>query len=396
MSVAAGCAYQLIDGLLEEGLTYVASYLEKAINRSIIIADHNGLIHYPNLPLNSAGIDNVFIQLPSKPAENAYGYQESEKSLYYPIECNGNQVYIIVKSLSQNRLAPSLAILQEAKLAIKCYFSDLSKRERSKPSFEQNLADYLFKPNQTDIADILKLSESELDIHAPFYVSLIEADTTDPALDWHRIGVYCRDYFKHTRSDVIPLTGPNGLVILFPAGNYPPLQPESDLPALSNYKKGLETRFNLKLSQGIGQSYALLDLKKSFHEARIALTLSRLMGIKSFDQPFSALGVCSLIFSQEVKVLSDYCQKTLYPLTEYDRNHQGELLATLRQLLDNSFNWKATADSLFIHINTLYYRINKIEHLLALDLSRMDTRVNLYTAIKIWDTLKCNRLLDQR
>ncbi|WP_198142797.1 helix-turn-helix domain-containing protein [Syntrophomonas zehnderi] len=49
--------------------------------------------------------------------------------------------------------------------------------------------------------------------------------------------------------------------------------------------------------------------------------------------------------------------------------------------------------SLFIHINTLYYRINKIEHLLELDLSRMDTRVNLYTAIKIWDMLKCNRLL---
>lgn len=51
---------------------------------------------------------------------------------------------------------------------------------------------------------------------------------------------------------------------------------------------------------------------------------------------------------------------------------------------------KSTADSLHIHVNTLYYRINKIEQLLDLDLSKMSAQVELYTAIKVWDTLKIN------
>ncbi len=93
------------------------------------------------------------------------------------------------------------------------------------------------------------------------------------------------------------------------------------------------------------------------------------------------------IFSQDTECLKEFCCRTLGSLIEYDKNNNGELLSTLRQLLDSSFNWKATAHSLFIHINTLYYRVNKIQELLELDLSRMDTRVNLYTAVKIWDTL---------
>lgn len=393
MSIAVRNAYQLIDGLLEQGLDFVASYLEKSIKRPLIIVDHNGLIHYPNLPVNAAGIDNVFIQPPSNLAVNEYAYQENDKCLYFPIECNGSSVYVIVKNLPKNRLGSSLDTLHEAKLAIKCYFSSLSKADKNKLSFEQKLAEYLLSPNPADIADIIKLSEQDLDIAVPYYVSIIEADDADLVLDWHEIYTYSRNYLKQTRPDAIPLGCSNSLLLVIPACNFnDSLEPELNLPVLIKYKETLENRFKLVLSQGIGQSHTLLDLKKSYHEARIALTLTRLMGTKGFDQLFSALGVCSLIFSQEVKVLRSYCYKTLGVLMDYDKNKHGDLLVTLRQLLDNSFNWKTTADSLFIHINTLYYRINKIENLLHVDLSRMDTRVNLYTAIKIWDTLKCNRL----
>ncbi|HPT69952.1 MAG TPA: helix-turn-helix domain-containing protein, partial [Syntrophomonas sp.] len=51
-------------------------------------------------------------------------------------------------------------------------------------------------------------------------------------------------------------------------------------------------------------------------------------------------------------------------------------------------NNKATADQLYIHVNTLYYRINKIEQILNIDLAKMNARVELYTAIKVWDTLQ--------
>jgi DNA-binding PucR family transcriptional regulator len=69
-------------------------------------------------------------------------------------------------------------------------------------------------------------------------------------------------------------------------------------------------------------------------------------------------------------------------------------MPTLRMLLDNNFNTRATADNMFVHVNTVHYRIGKIEQLLDIDLSAMSTRVELYTAVKVWDTLEVNGLLE--
>ncbi len=395
MSIAARSSYQLIDGLLEEGLGFVVSYLEKSIRRSIIIVDHNGLIHYPILPINSAGIDNVFIQLPSSHNDLDYYYQEAEKYLSYPVEYNGKTAYIIVKNLPIKMLASTLAILIEAKLAIKCYFSNLNKSGKNAETFARKLGEYLFLPSNENLADIIKLSDADLNLQAAYYVAITEVDEVRCDIDWQSICAYSRDHQKRDQLEFIPLAWSNCLIAIIPARNInDSLETDTDCPRLLKHKESMESAFKLIFSQGIGQPYPLIDIKKSFHEARIALTLPRLMGGNNFSQQFSKLGIASLIFSQDSEMLKSFCYKTLGKLMDYDKSNHCELLSTLRQLLDNSMNWKLTADRLFIHINTLYYRVNKIEKLLNLDLSRMETRVNLYMAIKIWDTLTLNNTVD--
>lgn len=167
-----------------------------------------------------------------------------------------------------------------------------------------------------------------------------------------------------------------------------PLWPEID--DISKYKEVVENRFNIRTSLGIGQAYPLLDLNKSYNEARIALTLPRLMGKKGFVQKFTDLGVFAFVFSKNAEVMREYCLKTLGKLIEYDEKNDSELMLTLRKLVDNNFNRKATADSLFVHINTLHYRLTKIEQILEINLSRIDTRLNLFSAIKVYDTLRIN------
>ncbi len=395
MSIAARSAYQLIDGLLEEGLGYVASYLEKSIKRSIIIVDHNGLIHHPNLPINSAGIDNVFIQLPSHNNSPDYYYQETEKYLSYPVECNGKTAYIIVKNIPKKMLASTLTILIEAKLAIKCYFSNLTKLDKNTETFARKLGEYLFFPSNENIVDIIKFSDADLNVQATYYVAIIEVDEVRHDIDWQSICTYSRYYQQKNLFEFIPVAWSNCLISIISVRNMKDsLELDPDWPRILKHKESIESSFKLILSEGVGQAYPLTDIKKSFHEARIALTLPRLMGAKNFAQQFSELGIASLIFSQDSKLLKNFCYKTLGKMMDNDKSNHGELLSTLRQLLDNSFNWKFTADSLFIHINTLYYRVNKIENLLNLDLSKMETRVNLYMAIKIWDTLRLNNFID--
>lgn len=150
----------------------------------------------------------------------------------------------------------------------------------------------------------------------------------------------------------------------------------------------LENKFKISASLGTGRVYALGELEKSFNEARIAIILNQLMGRCSAIQRFSDMGIYHPIFSQDKKDIHQYCSQRLGRLIEHDWKNDGELLPTLRKLLDACVNIKATADRLFIHVNTLYYRINKIEQILNVDLGKMDTRVELYTAIKVWDTLQ--------
>ena len=395
MSMAARNAFQLVDGLLDEGLDFVASYLEKSIKRTIIIVDHSGLIHYPHLPINAARIDNVFIQLPSSINSKNYFYRETDKCLFYPIECNGSISYIIIKNLPPQMLAPSLAILFEAKLAIKCYFSNLSKFEKNAETFSQKLSEYLFFSSHENITDILELSELNWHAQAPFYVSIMEFDEIASDIDWQKIASYYREYLKRLHPDVITLVGPNCLTAIIPTHNMgDKLEQDLDRASMIELKEALENICKLSFSQGIGQSHPLTELKKSFNEARFALTLPRLMGTNRFTQAFSDLGLAALVFSADIENLKRYCYKSLGKVLDYDQSNHSDLLASLRQLLDNNFNWKSTADRLFIHINTLYYRVNKIEQLLNIDLSAMNTRVNIYIAIKVWDTLKLNGFFD--
>ena len=120
------------------------------------------------------------------------------------------------------------------------------------------------------------------------------------------------------------------------------------------------------------------------------MTLPRLMEKMKFIQYFSELGIYSFVFSQSLEKIKSYCLKNLGQLIEQDNDTDCSLLPTIRTLLDSGFSMKSTADSLHIHVNTLYYRINKIEQLLGIDLSKMSTQVELYIAIKVWDTLKLN------
>lgn len=401
-SVAQLSMYQLVDGMLDEGLTFVASYLERIIKLPIIITDSIGQIHYPDIPDIPVQCNDIFINFPPNITNDDYYYQKVNRCLYYYIKCNGSGAYIIVKNVYARMLSQTVSVLSETKLAIKCYFSSYfsnqKKMNEHQKKFEWEMAKYLSRQNNADIRDIIKLSDVDLDLHKPYFVEIIELDETNRTnrTDWHLMCSFFKEYMKSTKLDVISIAWPYCLIVIVPARfkkDSEEVDPYShSLINSIKYKEVIENRFNIATSKGIGQAHSLLDLHKSYHEARLALTLSRIMGKKHFIQRFSELGVFSFILSQDIDSLKNYCLKTLGPLIEYDNKADGDLLSTLRILLDSNFNWKHTAVTLFIHVNTLHYRVDKIEKLLNVDFSEMNTRLNLYTAIKIWDSLTINGL----
>ena len=66
----------------------------------------------------------------------------------------------------------------------------------------------------------------------------------------------------------------------------------------------------------------------------------------------------------------DHCyHPALKQLADYDRKKGGELFETLRVYTETGFNKAQAAQMLFIHRNTINYRIQQIEQLCSIDLS---------------------------
>lgn len=77
-----------------------------------------------------------------------------------------------------------------------------------------------------------------------------------------------------------------------------------------------------------------------------------------------------------------FAERVLGPVLEYDRRHGGGLLETLEVYLGCEGSWRQAADRLHLHLNTVRYRIGRIEELTGRDLGRLDDRLDLYVAVR--------------
>ena len=78
-----------------------------------------------------------------------------------------------------------------------------------------------------------------------------------------------------------------------------------------------------------------------------------------------------------------FMHSSLDPLLAYDAQKDSDLVPTLRAYLASSGHLQRTASDCHIHINTLKYRIQRIEVILNINLSNGETRFNLQLALTI-------------
>jgi hypothetical protein len=75
--------------------------------------------------------------------------------------------------------------------------------------------------------------------------------------------------------------------------------------------------------------------------------------------------------------------RLLGPLLDYDQAHDADLVRTLDTFLSCSGSWNRTAAQLHVHVNTLRYRIQRIEQITGRDLGRFADRVDFYLALRL-------------
>lgn len=99
---------------------------------------------------------------------------------------------------------------------------------------------------------------------------------------------------------------------------------------------------------------------------------------------YSELGVYQLLLAIDNKeTIKAYYNDMLGKLEENDQNNGTDYLDFLNAYLNSNCNINDTADALFIHRNTVVYKIKKINELLDCDLSDIEVRVQLYLAAMV-------------
>ncbi|MFG2955329.1 PucR family transcriptional regulator [Streptomyces sp. NPDC048291] len=78
-----------------------------------------------------------------------------------------------------------------------------------------------------------------------------------------------------------------------------------------------------------------------------------------------------------------FTARLLDPLHDYDRRHRAELIPTLEAFLDCDGSWTRCATRLHLHVNTLRYRVGRIEQLTGRDLSRLEDKLDFFLALRM-------------
>lgn len=144
----------------------------------------------------------------------------------------------------------------------------------------------------------------------------------------------------------------------------------------------LSTEFYCNAVVGIGTRVTgIKDLAHSFKEAQVALEVGKVFDTEKSIISYENLGIARLIY-QLPTTLCDMFLKEVFKRGSIDSLDQ-ETLFTIQKFFENNLNVSETSRKLFVHRNTLVYRLEKIKKLTGLDLREFDDAIVFKVALMV-------------
>ncbi len=158
--------------------------------------------------------------------------------------------------------------------------------------------------------------------------------------------------------------------------------------ALELVQEHVLRQFKRTVSFGISNiCYEFWEVLEAHGEAVNALNSGRLSGSRQFVQTYQAKDLSKLLRMIPSEDLIEFCEYTLQKLSEPSVSELG-LVQTLAVYLETHCQISETAKRLYVHRNTIIYRLEKIEELLGKNLKDPDTTLHLRLALRIQHTLQ--------
>ena len=154
--------------------------------------------------------------------------------------------------------------------------------------------------------------------------------------------------------------------------------------ALKEIQETIKRRMDsLSVSVGIGNSYKDLKMmKQSLNEAELAIDSAKCQELDDTITKYKDIGIYGLLFSIPNRtVLENYFSEVLGKIN--NDNKDNNLIEILETYLNENCNLTIAAEKLYLHRNTLTYRIKKIEQLLNCNLHNFEDCLRIKMALYI-------------
>ena len=136
----------------------------------------------------------------------------------------------------------------------------------------------------------------------------------------------------------------------------------------------------------------LREVSKSYKEAKMALDVGKIFYAEKSVIAYARLGIGRLIYQLPVNLCKIFIEEIFGDNVPYDM--EEETLTTINKFFENNLNVSETSRQLFIHRNTLVYRIEKLQKSTGLDIRVFDDALTFKIALMVVSYMKYLETVD--
>ncbi|MCL2253209.1 MAG: helix-turn-helix domain-containing protein [Lachnospiraceae bacterium] len=130
----------------------------------------------------------------------------------------------------------------------------------------------------------------------------------------------------------------------------------------------------------------LKDVSKSYKEAMMALDVGKIFYIEKSVNAYNTLGIGRLIYQLPINLCKIFIDEIFRNVNPHEIDE--EILTTVNKFFENSLNVSEASRQLFVHRNTLVYRIEKLEKSTGLDVRTFDDALTFKIAMMVVSYMK--------
>ena len=141
-----------------------------------------------------------------------------------------------------------------------------------------------------------------------------------------------------------------------------------------------EAMMNVRVAYGTVVS-ELREVSKSYKEATMAMDVGKIFYAEKCVISYAKLGIGRLIYQLPVNLCKIFIEEIFGDNVPYDMDE--ETLTTINKFFENNLNISETARQLYVHRNTLVYRLERIEKAIGLDIRTFDDAMTFRIAVMV-------------